>query len=73
MIADDKTTEFFCATDEFGKKFDEDIENMPFLSSESNANRRRAASMSDSEIMTILIMFYFDIFNNLKHATTCTL
>ena len=29
MITDDKITEIFCATDEFSKKFDEEIENMP--------------------------------------------
>ena len=29
------------------------------LSSDGKARRRRAASMSDSEIMTILIMFHF--------------
>ena len=26
MITDDKITEIFCATDEFSKKFDEEIE-----------------------------------------------
>ena len=31
MITDDKITEIFCATDEFSKKFDEEIENMPLL------------------------------------------
>ena len=54
-------------TDEFGKKFDEEIENMPLLTSDGKARRRRAASMSDSEIMTILIMFHFGTFDNFKH------
>ena len=31
MITDYKITEIFCATDEFSKKFDEEIENMPLL------------------------------------------
>jgi hypothetical protein len=33
MITDYKITEIFCATDEFSKKFDEEIENMPLLGS----------------------------------------
>ena len=37
------------------------------LSSDGKARRRRAASMSDSEIMTILIMFHFGTFDNFKH------
>ena len=67
MITNDKIIEIFCATDEFSKKFEEEIENMPLLSSEGNPRRRRAASMSDSEIMTILIMFHFGTFDNFKH------
>jgi hypothetical protein len=60
MITNDKIIEIFCATDEFSKKYEEEIENMPLLSSEGKVRRRRAASMSDSEIMTILIMFQKD-------------
>ena len=67
MITDYKITEIFCATDEFSKKFDEEIENMPLLTSDGKARRRRSASMSDSEIMTILIMFHFGTFDNFKH------
>ena len=47
MITDYKITEIFCATDEFSKKFDEEIENMPLLTSDGKARRRCAASMSD--------------------------
>lgn len=50
MITGDKITEIFCATDEFSKNFDEEIENMPLLGSRGKSRRRRAASMSDSEI-----------------------
>lgn len=67
MITNDKIIEIFCATDEFSKKYEEEIENMPLLSSDGKARRRRAASMSDSEIMTILIMFHFGTFDNFKH------
>ena len=67
MITNDKIIEIFCATDEFSKEFEEEIENMPLLSSEGNPRRRRVASMSDSNIMTILIMFHFGTFDNFKH------
>ena len=43
MITNDKITEIFCATDEFSKKFDEEIENMPLLGSGGKSRRRRAA------------------------------
>ena len=66
MITDYKITEIFCATDEFSKKFDEEIENMPLLGSGEKSRRRRAASMSDSEIMTILIMFHFGTFVSVR-------
>ena len=39
MITNDKITEIFCATDEFSKKFDEEIENMPLLTSVGKACR----------------------------------
>ena len=67
MITEDKVTEIFCITDEFSKKFDEEIANKPLLSSNGKSRRRRSASMSDSEIMTILIMFHFGTFSNFKH------
>ena len=67
MITNDKIIEIFCATDEFSKKIEEEFENMPLLSSEDNPRRRRAACMSDSKIMTILIMFHFGTFDNFKH------
>ena len=67
MITNDKIIEIFCATDEFSKKYEEEIENLPLLGSEGKVRRRRAASMSDSEIMTILIMFHFGTFDKFKH------
>ena len=67
MITNDKVIEIYCATDEFSKKFDEEIEKMPLLSSDGKARRRRSATMSDSEIMAILIMFHFGTFDNFKH------
>ena len=67
MITNDKVIEIFCATDEFSKNLDDEIENMPLLSSDGKARHRRSATMSDSEIMTILIMFHFGTFDTFKH------
>ncbi|MBR3530709.1 MAG: IS982 family transposase, partial [Bacteroidaceae bacterium] len=63
MITNDKVIEIYCATDVFSKNYDDEIENMPLLSSYGKARRRRSATMSDSEIMTILIMFHFGTFD----------
>ena len=55
MTTDYKVTELFCIIDEF---------------CEDNSGvkrRRRAASLSDSEIMTILLYFHFGTFRNFKH------
>ena len=41
MITNDKIIEIFCATDEFSKKYEEEIENMPLLSSEGKVRRGR--------------------------------
>ena len=37
------------------------------MSSDGKVRRYRKASLSDSEIMTILIVFQFDSFRNFKH------
>ena len=56
MTTDCKVTELFCIIDEFCKHFD--AENAGNLLEDNTGvkRRRRAASLSDSEIMTIKIM-----------------
>ena len=56
MTTDCKATELFCIIDEFCKHFD--AENAGNLLEDNSGvkRRRRAASLSDSEIMTIKIM-----------------
>ena len=57
MITDDKITEIFCTVDEFCKNFDSELgENL--LSASGKPRRRRKATMSDSEIMTVQLMFH---------------
>ena len=55
MTTDCKVTELFCIIDEFCKHFD--AENAGNLLEDNSGvkRRRRAASLSDSEIMTILL------------------
>ena len=61
MTTDYKVTELFCIIDEFCKHFDaENAGNL--LEANSGVKRRqRAASLSDSEIMTILLYFHFGV------------
>ena len=67
MITDDKVTEIFCAVDEFCKEFEKQMEKKTLISSDGKMRRNRKASLSDSEIMTILIAFQFGSFRNFKH------
>ena len=67
MTTDYKVTELFCIKDEFCKHFD--AENAGNLLEDNSGvkRRRRQASLSDSEIMTILLYFHFGTFRNFKH------
>ena len=56
MTTDYKVTELFCIIDEFCKHFDAENAQKVLISSKVTPRRRRAASMSDSEIMTILLL-----------------
>ena len=67
MITDDKITEIFCVVDEFCKEFDKEIDRKSLLSPNGKPRRYRKASLSESEIMTILIAFQFGSFRNFKH------
>ena len=54
MITKDKVTEIFCIIDEFCKHFDAENAQKVLISSKVTSRRRRSATMSDSEIMTII-------------------
>lgn len=72
MITDDKITEIFCLIDEFCKFFDQKNGKKLLIGSEDCKKRRmRKASMSESEIMTVLILFHFGSFRNFKHFYLC--
>ena len=63
MITQDKITEIYCVTDEFSKLFDIEFSRRGL----GKSKRNRKATLSDAEIMTILIMYYFGSFRNFKH------
>lgn len=67
MITQDKITYIFCALDEFSKNFDAEAAKGELISSTGSRHRHREASLSDSAIMTILIVFHFGTFANFKH------
>ena len=61
-ICKDKITEIFYLTDEFCKDFDKTISKHT-LGNEP----RRKPKMSQSEVITIMILFHFGSFKNMKH------
>ena len=72
MTTDYKVTELFCIIDEFCKHFD--AENAGNLLEDNSGvkRRRRAASLSDSEIMTILL-YSLSVHSAISSTTTCSL
>jgi hypothetical protein len=61
----DKITEFFVSIDDFCIDFELEIQKH-LLESSTNKSRKRAASLADSEIMSILVMFHYGQFSNFK-------
>ena len=61
MITKDKVTEIFCIIDELDKNFDLELKKNLLPVTDGKQHRNRKASLSDSEIMTILLLFHFGI------------
>lgn len=64
---DYKITELFCVIDDFCKHFEAENGGKLLLGDDTTKCRRRKASLSDSEIMTILLYFHFGTFRKFKH------
>ncbi|MCK5170174.1 MAG: IS982 family transposase [Bacteroidales bacterium] len=61
-LSNDKITEIFYLTDEFCKEFEKSI------SKRSLGNKpKKRPKMSQSEVITIMILFHYGVFKNLKH------
>ena len=69
MITDDKVIKIFCEVDDFCKKYEGFLDKRARVRGiEDGKHRRyRKASLSDSEIMTIQILFHFGTFRSFKH------
>jgi len=66
MLTSDKIIEIFVKVDDFCKEFDFEIVKHQ-LDADNYKVRDRKASLTDSEIITILIAFHSGHFTNLKH------
>jgi len=67
MLTQDKIIEIFCITDDFCKEFAQEIKKLKTLPEKGKKPRNRPCEMSDSEIMTVLLLFHFGSFRNFKH------
>ena len=63
----DKITEIYCIADDFRKEFAQEFKKLQMLPEDGKKHRNRSCEMSDSEIMTILLLFHFGSFKNFKH------
>ena len=67
MISVDKIIEIFCIIDDFCIEFSK-AKSGHVLSEQTDKKRRnRSFTLSDSEVITILILFHAGLFRNLKH------
>lgn len=66
MISEDKIIEIYCELDDFMKEFSAVIENYSVQSTNGKKIRKRKSTMSDSEVMTILVLFHLKSYRNLK-------
>jgi hypothetical protein len=67
MLSTDKITEIFFVLDEFSKNFNHVVSAHSLSDNNSVKRRNRKSNLSDSEVMTILVLFHFGGFKNLKH------
>ena len=63
----DKVTEIFCLIDDFCIEFEKTFKERVLPENASSKQRNRRFKLSDSEVITILIMFHLGQFRNLKH------
>ena len=68
MFSKDKVIEIFCAVDDFCKEFELRIKELKQVQVNGEKKyRNRSLSMSDSEILTILICFHLGAHKTFKH------
>lgn len=67
MITKDKISDIFCICDDFLKEFYAETRKTAIEAPKYRGCGKRKCSMSDSEIITILITFHFNSYRNFKH------
>ena len=67
MLTKDKIIEIFCIADDFCKEYAQEVRKHKMLPIDGKKRRNRCCEMSDSEIITILLLFHFGTFKNFKH------
>lgn len=67
MISDTKIIEIFCSLDDFMKEFNSILYQNSISDDSTKKKRNRKFKMSDSEVMTILVIFHLKSYRNLKH------
>ena len=72
MITEDKITEIFCMADDFCKIYEKFIKVNGLKPKREKTRREyhRAPRLSDSEVITIMILFHFSGYKCLKHFYT---
>jgi hypothetical protein len=67
MISDSKIIEIFCKIDDFMLEYDIAVAQAGISTNETHKRRNRKFTMSESEVMTIMILFHLKSYRNLKH------
>lgn len=67
MFSVDKITEIFCIVDDFCIEFDKVKDGHVLDKDNSKKRRNRSFKLSDSEVITIMILFHAGQFRNIKH------
>jgi hypothetical protein len=67
ILTKDKITEIFCIVDDFIKEYSNETSKFPHLNESGKRHRNRPCEMSESEIITILMLYHFGTFANFKH------
>ncbi len=67
MIYDIKIIEIFCNLDDFMNEFDTILTKNSIADLSKPKKRNRKSKMSQSEVMTIMVIFHLKYYRNLKH------
>jgi DDE family transposase len=67
MITKDKVIEIFCMIDDFCKEINQVIDQNSIESKEYEKKRNKKCKMSESEVITIMVLFHLNGYRCLKH------